>query len=120
MGIHAKSSSSSKKLRNGGKGMEVTKYVLVHYTRNSKQKTNASVTINGITIKPCNEAKYLGVIFDQGLRSEMALRASMLECSTRSTRLESSRTRIPCSKNRVEHKSHCSIPQCSIETLDSI
>ena len=31
-------------------------------------ETKASVTINGVTIKPSNEAKYLGVIFDQELR----------------------------------------------------
>ena len=31
-------------------------------------ETKASVTINEITIKPSQEAKYLGVIFDQELR----------------------------------------------------
>jgi hypothetical protein len=31
-------------------------------------ETKISVAINGATIKPSNKAKYLGIIFDQGLR----------------------------------------------------
>jgi len=51
-----------------GAQFETSKYILVHYTRNKRMKTQASVTTNGVTIKPSNEAKYLGVIFDQELR----------------------------------------------------
>ena len=50
-----------------GVQFEVSKYILVHYTRNRYAETKASVTINEVTIKPLNEAKYLGVIFDQEL-----------------------------------------------------
>ena len=51
-----------------GAQFETSKYILVHYTRNRWRETKASVTANGITIEPSNEAKYLGVIFDQELR----------------------------------------------------
>jgi ribonuclease HI len=51
-----------------GVQFETSKYVLVHYTRNRNVETEASVTINGTTIRPSDEAKYLGVIFDQELR----------------------------------------------------
>ena len=51
-----------------GVQFEISKYILVHFTRNRRMETKASVTINGVTIKPSNEAKYLGVIFDQELR----------------------------------------------------
>ena len=47
---------------------ETSKYVLVHYTRNRNVETEASVTINGATIRPSDEAKYLGIIFDQELQ----------------------------------------------------
>ena len=51
-----------------GVQFETSKYVLVHYTRNRNVETKASVTTNGTTIRPSDEAKYLGVIFDQELR----------------------------------------------------
>ena len=51
-----------------GAQFETSKYILVHYTRNRKAETKASITINGVKIEPSNEAKYLGVIFDQELR----------------------------------------------------
>jgi hypothetical protein len=51
-----------------GVQFEISKYVLVHYTRNRNMETEASVITNGITIRPSDEAKYLGVIFDQELR----------------------------------------------------
>ena len=44
-----------------GVQFETPKYVLVHYTRNRHVETKAPVTINGITIRPSDEAKYLGV-----------------------------------------------------------
>src|SRR5271170_3068589 len=50
-----------------GAQFETSKYVLVHFTRNRRQATKASVTVNKVTIKPSSEAKYLGVIFDQKL-----------------------------------------------------
>jgi len=39
-----------------------SKDVLVHFTRNHRQATEAVITINKVTIKPAKEAKYLGVI----------------------------------------------------------
>ncbi len=51
-----------------GVQFEPSKYMLVHFTRNYRQATEAGLTINGITIEPSKEAKYLGVIFDQELR----------------------------------------------------
>ena len=51
-----------------GAQFETSKYILIHYTRNRRARSNASVIINGITIEPSKEAKYLGVIFDQELR----------------------------------------------------
>jgi len=50
-----------------GAQFEKSKYVLVHYTRNSRQKTKASTTVDGTTIEASSEARYLGVIFDQKL-----------------------------------------------------
>ena len=41
---------------------------LIHFTRNSHCKAEASVTIDGTKIQPSPEAKYLGVIFDQKLK----------------------------------------------------
>ena len=51
-----------------GVQFEPSKYILVHYTRNRRLATDAAVTAGGMTIKPSNEAKYLGIIFDQELR----------------------------------------------------
>ena len=47
---------------------ETSKYVLVHFTRNNRQATEASITIDNITINPSTEAKYLDVTFDKQLR----------------------------------------------------
>jgi hypothetical protein len=51
-----------------GVQFETSKYVLIHYIRNRNVETEASVTINGTTIRPSDEAKYLGIIFDQELQ----------------------------------------------------
>src|SRR5437667_4302333 len=51
-----------------GAQFEKSKYVLIHFTRNSPEKAKASVTISGIRIEPSEEAKYLGVTFDQKLK----------------------------------------------------
>ena len=56
-----------------GVQFEPTKYVLVHYTRNRRQATDAAITVGDITIKPFSEVKYLGVIFDQELRFKSQL-----------------------------------------------
>ena len=53
--------------RKHGVQFEKSKYVLVHYTRNSRQETKAKVTVDGTTIEASNEARYLGVIFDKKL-----------------------------------------------------
>jgi hypothetical protein len=55
------------KFKHGAK-FEESKYILVHFTRNKRQTTNASISIAGTTIKPTDEARYLGVIFDKELR----------------------------------------------------
>lgn len=54
--------------RKHGAQFERSKYVLVHFTRHRNIKTDAAITIDGTTIAPAKEAKYLGVIFDKGLR----------------------------------------------------
>jgi hypothetical protein len=51
-----------------GAQFETSKYVLVHYTRNRKQATKASIKTGNVTIEPEKEARYLGVILDQELR----------------------------------------------------
>ena len=51
-----------------GAMFERSKYVLVHFTHNYNKSTTASVQINGVTISASNEARYLGVIFNQQLR----------------------------------------------------
>jgi Reverse transcriptase (RNA-dependent DNA polymerase) len=50
-----------------GAQFEVSKYVLVHFTKNPKQETKAAITLDNVKIQPSTEAKYLGVIFDQKL-----------------------------------------------------
>ena len=47
---------------------EVSKYVLIHFTRNRHKATTASISANGVTVRPSNKAKYLGVLFDKELR----------------------------------------------------
>jgi len=46
---------------------ETFKYLLIYYTRNYQQNTEATVKIGYTTIKLSKEAKYLSVIFDQKL-----------------------------------------------------
>ena len=48
-----------------GAQFERPRFILVHFTRNPNLKTEASLTINGFTINPSSEGKYLGVIFDE-------------------------------------------------------
>jgi hypothetical protein len=50
-----------------GAQFEPSKYVLINFTRNKRSESTASITIDGTKIEPSNEAKYLGVIFDQKL-----------------------------------------------------
>ena len=54
------------KMKHGAQ-FETSKYVLIHFTRNSRQATKAPVRIIEATISPSSEAKYLGVIFDEKL-----------------------------------------------------
>ena len=54
--------------RKHGAQFERSKYILVHFTRNPNLESNTPLTINGLTITPSNEAKYLGVTFDKELR----------------------------------------------------
>ena len=54
--------------RKHGVQFGTSKYMLVHFTRNSRQSTKAKIKVNGTTIKPSTEARYLGVISDQQLR----------------------------------------------------
>ena len=51
-----------------GAQFEESKYVLVHYARNRGKETAATIRVNGTTIEPSTEAKYLGVVFDQELQ----------------------------------------------------
>src|SRR5438876_5154960 len=70
--MHTNSNPFSMKPKNMEKKhraqFEVSKYMLVHFTRNKGMETIASIMINGATVEPSNEAKYLGVIFDQELQ----------------------------------------------------
>jgi hypothetical protein len=50
-----------------GAQFEPSRYVLIHFTRNKRSESTASIIINGINIQPSSEVKYLGVIFDQKL-----------------------------------------------------
>ena len=50
-----------------GAQFERLKYILIHFTRNRQQLTDASVKINSTVIRPSKEAKYLRVTFDQQL-----------------------------------------------------
>ena len=50
-----------------GARFEPSKYMLVHFTRNRKLNTNASIQLNELTISPTKEAHYLGVTFRVGL-----------------------------------------------------
>ena len=50
-----------------GARFETSKYVLIHFTRSRNRHTTACIDIRDTTIKPANEVKYLGVIFDRKL-----------------------------------------------------
>ena len=54
--------------RRHGARFEEGKYVLMHFTRNSRRKTTAALDIAGTRIEPADDARYLGVIFDKQLR----------------------------------------------------
>jgi ribonuclease HI len=51
-----------------GAQFEKSKYVLIHFTRSKNINTEATITIDGTTIAPATEARYLGVTFDQALK----------------------------------------------------
>ena len=53
--------------RKHGAQFEKSKY-LIHFTRNHRINTEASIIMQDIKIEPVKEAKYLGVIFDQKLK----------------------------------------------------
>src|SRR5579859_7580749 len=58
----------AEKWREGhGARFETSKYVLIHFTKNRNRHTTARIDMGDTTIKPANEAKYLGVIFDRKL-----------------------------------------------------
>ena len=63
--------------RRHGAQFETSKYVLVHFTRNYKRPTKAVITINGHTVNPSTEARYLGVILDQQLRFKSHLQQAV-------------------------------------------
>jgi hypothetical protein len=51
-----------------GAQFEKSKYILIHFTRDKTINTEASLTVDGTTITPAVEARYLGVTFDQSLK----------------------------------------------------
>ena len=51
-----------------GTQFEPSKYMLIHFTRNTRHEVSAAIQLNDTTISPTTEARYLGVIFDQKLR----------------------------------------------------
>jgi len=52
-----------------GARFETSKYVLIHFTRKRAATADtSSITVSDTTIKPANEARYLGIILDKGLR----------------------------------------------------
>jgi ribonuclease HI len=51
-----------------GAQFEPSKYMLIHFTRNTRHDVTASIRINDTTIAPGKEARYLGVIFDEKLK----------------------------------------------------
>ena len=54
--------------RKHGAQFESSKYMLVHFTRNKGHDVNVAIRLNNTTITPSEEARYLGVIFDQRLK----------------------------------------------------
>ena len=51
-----------------GAQFERSKYMLVHFNRNSRRQLTSPIGLAGVDIHPTNEARYLGVIFDSQLR----------------------------------------------------
>ena len=51
-----------------GAQFEPSKYMLIHFTRNTRLNVTAGIQLNSTTILPGKEARYLGVIFDQKLK----------------------------------------------------
>ena len=51
-----------------GAQFEPSKYMLIHFTRNTRHDVSAAIQLNHVTISPTGEACYLGVIFDQKLK----------------------------------------------------
>ena len=51
-----------------GAQFEPNKYMLIHFTRNTRHDVSAAIQLNDTTISPTEEARYLGVIFDQKLK----------------------------------------------------
>ena len=86
--------------RQHGAQFEKSKYVLIHFTRTTSAQTDASVTIEGTTIQPSTEAKYLGVIFDQKLK----FRAHIQQVVARGTRYALSIAGIARSRWGPEYK----------------
>jgi ribonuclease HI len=66
-----------------GVQFEPSKYVLVHFTRNTRRKTEAALTLRETTVSPTSEARYLGVIFD----SKLNFKAHRAHATKRGTNL---------------------------------
>ena len=64
--------------RRHGAKFEVTKYLLVHFTKNNRMSTEANITMSdGVTISASPEARYLGVIFNQKLNFKSHLQLAI-------------------------------------------
>jgi len=61
-------SKSEKWKERHGAQFEPSKYMLIHFTRNTRLDVTASIQLNDMTIEPKGEARYLGVIFDSKLK----------------------------------------------------
>ena len=72
-----------------GAQFEVSKYVLVHYTRNYRKETKAGLNISGIWVSPSRSAKYLGVILDQQLNFKEHLQYAIKKGTAAATALGS-------------------------------
>jgi len=58
---------------NYGARFEMSKYVLVHFTKRRAAEITTPIRITNTIIQPSLEAKYLGVIFDKQLRFKLHL-----------------------------------------------
>jgi hypothetical protein len=58
---------------NYGARFEMSKYVLVHFTKRRAAEITTPIRITNTIIQPSQEAKYLGVIFDKQLRFKLHL-----------------------------------------------